>query len=453
MAYQAQERNMADKTDESDRRFMFVMGEFPNPCQTFILREMVCLYEKGVRFEVLAEKRATHPSIDPVIASLQQETYYLPRKAGIALGAFGYLLRHPLRTAKLLFWAMRFPHRTWFHRARFLGTLMSAITMAPRISKLNIARFHAHFAGFQTELAMCLSKLLGIPYGVTWHAYGIWKDKNILKEKLAGADIIITCTRYNAEHLKQLAPHRENSIYMVNHGIEVAALRPKPLKVQETPIVLAVGRLIPKKGFQHLLDAAALLKAEGMVFRVIIAGDGPERDYLMQRTKALKLERVVTFAGALPNHEIINLLTDAYVLVTPSVKDEHGDIDGIPNVLIEAMASERPVIGSDLSGIPEVVNEQTGRLVPAGSASDLALAIRSLLMDKALAKRCGKAGRSVVESSFDIDKNVDKQLEILQRAAEMSEVTAGGESAAGRTAFASGWFQKKRYATIERRDS
>ena len=415
MVYRSQERRNDGKGYEKRiQRFMFVMGDFPNPSQTFILREMACLREKGVDFSVVAEKRVPNSDLGPTIKSIQDDAYYLPSKTRIAFCAATFFVRHPLWTATLIAWAMRLPHRTLFHRARFLGTLMSAMAMAPRLSKLGVERLHAHFAGFQTELAMCLSNLLDIPYGVSWHAYGIWKDRNILEEKLSGADTIITCTKYNADHLRQLAPQRANDIHMVNHGIDVDKLQPEELKPQKTPLVLAVGRLIPKKGLKYLLHAAALLKAEGVTFRMTIVGDGPEKESLIQIANTLNLERSVTFTGALPNQEVLKLINDAYMLVAPSVRDEHGNIDGIPNVLIEAMALERPVIGSDLSGIPEVVTEYTGLLVPPGSVSDMALAIKRMLTDRQLALKCGKAGRAVVERTFNIEINVTKQLEILK---------------------------------------
>jgi colanic acid/amylovoran biosynthesis glycosyltransferase len=271
---------------------MFIMGDFPSPSQTFILREMECLHEKGARFKVLAERRVDHPGPGKIIASIQRGTHYLPSKARIASRSLFFFARYPIRAVGLLYWAMRFPHRTAFHRARFLGALMSAISMAPTLSRLEIERLHAHFAGFQTELAMCLSKLLDIPYGVSWHAYGIWKDRNILEHKLLDADVIITCTRYNAAHLRKLVPKRADDIHVVNHGIDVSKLHPVDLRRQKVPLVLAVGRLIPKKGFQYLLEAAAMMEAEGVSFQLIIAGDGPERNALEQKVEELNIQSI-----------------------------------------------------------------------------------------------------------------------------------------------------------------
>jgi hypothetical protein len=134
------------------------------------------------------------------------------------------------------------------------------------------------------------------------------------------------------------------------------------------------------------------------------------------------------------NHEVLTLLNDARVLVAPSVQDKNGDIDGIPNVLIEAMAMERAVIGSNISGIPEVVTDRTGILVSPGSASALARAIKRMLTNEEHAIKCGKAGRALVESSFDTRKNILKQLALLNETSpgQTKRLAAAGDDSDGR---------------------
>ena len=152
----------------------------------------------------------------------------------------------------------------------------------------------------------------------------------------------------------------------------------------------------------------------GVRFEVVVLGDGPERDALERRARGLALGPRVRFAGAVPNDRVWDVVGRAHGLVQPSVRCGDGDVDGIPNVILEAMASRRPVVGTRLSGIPEVVVDgRTGRLVEPGDPDALAHAMREVGDGRDAARAMGERGRALVEEMFDLDRNLEAQLAIL----------------------------------------
>ncbi len=251
---------MNPKTDPLAKT-LFILGDFPQPAQTFIQREMVEMKKRGATVNVMADTRVESSHLHPLLQEIEQCALFAdtPWK-WISRSLLKGVVRAP-RFARDLKWALSLPHRTRYNRARFVISLRTAMDLAPRIMEQGITYLHAHFAAYQTETAMCLSRLTGIPYGATWHAYGIWQDANLLKEKIAGALTILTCTEYNAFHLRELAGADADKIHLVRHGLDLSAIPVFPPETEpETPTLVAIGRLTPKKGFNHLIEAAALLR-------------------------------------------------------------------------------------------------------------------------------------------------------------------------------------------------
>jgi glycosyltransferase involved in cell wall biosynthesis len=414
-------RSTNSKTDPLAKT-LFVLGDFPQPTQTFIQREMVEMKKREISVHVMADTRVESSHLHPLLQEIEQGALF-------ADSPWKWISRSLLKGivtlpgfAGNLKWALGLPHRTRYNRARFVISLLTAMDLAPRIMEQGITYLHAHFAAYQTETAMCLSRLTGIPYGATWHAYGIWQDANLLKEKIAGARTIITCTEYNASHLRKLAGAGADKIHLVRHGLDLSSIPTiTPAAEPEIPTLLAIGRLTAKKGFNHLIEAAALLRDRSLRFKIDIAGDGPEQDRLQTQIHSLDLGDVVTLLGAISNDQVWDRLGSAVGLVAPSIRDKDGNIDGIPNVLLEAMAMSKPVIGTRLSGIPEVVREgETGLLVPPGDSTSLATAMEKLISDKESSTRFGQNGRALIEKDYDVRQNVDEQLALLSAAQQPS---------------------------------
>jgi glycosyltransferase involved in cell wall biosynthesis len=209
---------------------------------------------------------------------------------------------------------------------------------------------------------MSLSKLLGIPYGCTWHAYEIYR------------------------------------------------------------VILAVGRFVAKKGFAYLLDAAGILKREGRHFEVRFIGDGPDRAALESQVNRLGIRNEVRFLGVRPNAEVFDQIDAARVVAVPSVVTDEGDMDGLPNVVLEALGMSRPVVGSRVSAIPEVLVEgETGFLVAPGDANELAAKLGLLLDDPTLAARLGRQGRMRIVRDFDVKKNVRTVIDTITHNASAAQ--------------------------------
>ena len=400
---------LPDGAVESFREAAFVLGKFPTLSQTFIYREFEAMSELGLQVNVLSTRprQAEDTRTTRAIRAMQRDALYLEHNSPRVLASIASRSLSA-DTRKTLRWMMGFPHRTPAKRARAAAAVLVAAHFAPELARRGIRYVHGHFAGFQTELAMSLSHLLGIAYGCTWHAYGIYWDRNILQEKVAGARTVITCTKHNVDHLRRLCPAQASSIHLAYHGLDLDRIpEPPPIPENEPAIILAVGRIVATKGFPHLLEAASLLKKAGYHFELRLVGDGPDRRDLESMVHQLGLRDEVRFVGAQPNTEVFRHIGAARVIVVPSVVTSEGDMDGLPNVTLEAMSMGRPVVGSRVSGIPEVVIPgETGFLTEPGNAEELSEKLGLLLENATLAEELGQHGRRLIYEEFDVRQNV-----------------------------------------------
>jgi len=185
--------------------------------------------------------------------------------------------------------------------------------------------------------------------------------------------------------------------------------QPEPSASNGRPKILSVGRLSEKKGLVYLVRACRILKDQGYDFTCHIVGEGPQRSELHDLIGQLSLEDTVILRGTLPHEEVIENYRQATLFVLPCIKSKDGDMDGIPNVLAEAMAMQLPVVSTDISGIPELVDNQVnGLLVPSGDGDALATAMARLLDDPALREKLAQNGRQSIGDTFDVNRNVRK---------------------------------------------
>ncbi len=208
-------------------------------------------------------------------------------------------------------------------------------------------------------------------------------------------------------------------MHLVYHGLDLDSLpSPAPYPSEDgAPRFLAIGRLVPKKGFDSLVRAVRILADDGLDVHVTILGDGPERGRLEALVAELDVAGAVELPGSVDNQAVFAQVSRCRALVAPSVRDAEGNIDGIPNVILEAMSMARPIVGSDLSGIPEVVTTgETGVLVPPGDAAAVAAAMGEIAEDPDHAGAMGSRGRALVEERFDVARNMRRQLAILDQA-------------------------------------
>lgn len=394
----------------------FVMWGFPEPTQTFIHREYQEMRRQGLRVQILAgAKRDISIQPEDIQEICNKDTIYLGNPVvwflkGFLVGTFTSLPFY-----RVLFRMLKFKHKDFFHRLRGFAMTVASASIAHKVKASGTKHLQAHFGSYQTELAMALAWMINCTYGGTWHAVDIWKDANILPEKIRHSEVVFTCTKYNADHLIEVAKDSAEKVVLSYHGLDFSRL-PSAKELPPIPLekykgeIIAIGRLVPKKGFSYLISALAKLAREKFPVHLTIIGEGPLENELKAEVQEYNLGSLVTFTGSLKNTETLEHVNKAHLLVAPSIQDKDGNIDGIPNVTLEAMALGRPVIGTKLSGIPEVVNENTGALVECANDAQLAEAIKKLLSDRDNLIRLGKNAQEFVYNHFDVHKNIEVQL-------------------------------------------
>jgi glycosyltransferase involved in cell wall biosynthesis len=260
-------------------------------------------------------------------------------------------------------------------------------------------------------VALVIGRLLNMPYSATAHATDIYVNPVLLPEKIKEARFIATCTQYNKDHLTTaVGPEISRKVHRIYHGLDMSHYHPQHQPTAK-PLLISVGQLKEKKGFTYLLQACHLLKERGYDFECQIVGEGALRSELEAQIRQLHLENVVTLCGSLPHGAVIDKYKQAALFALPCVVQADGERDGIPNVILEALAMELPVVSTDHSGIPEVIEDgKNGLLVPTEQVVPLAEALASLLDDADLRQKLGSKGRETIMGSFSVESNVEKLL-------------------------------------------
>jgi glycosyltransferase involved in cell wall biosynthesis len=264
--------------------------------------------------------------------------------------------------------------------------------------------------------AFWIQKFFGISFSFTAHANDIFAPRDFeigLNKLVDAARVVGTETDYAKEFLQEHFPKRADRIHRIYNGLNLAEFRRADFSCAP-PTIIAVGRLIDKKGFADLIQACRLLVERGKSFRCQIFGEGPLEERLRRQIEELKLQNCVELPGPKPQHEIKKYLAAGTVFVLPSVIDPEGGMDNLPTVIMEAMATGLPVVSTGIGGIPEMVIEnETGFLVRAGDAVALADAIENVITDFSVAPRLGESGHKHARELFSIEKNVRSLLALI----------------------------------------
>ena len=385
----------------------YVVKRFPRLSETFILNEVLELERRGDPIEIFALSEPAEKVRHEALKRLETRVTYLPTNS--------FLKTWKLREGRYAEGTFReYPFKELFHGEEVPEAsvlFLKAAVLAALARARGVKHLHAHFGTAATTVAMLASRLTHIPYSFTAHAKDIYHeyvDTALLKEKIRGARFVITVSDYNRRYLAELAGENPmRKILRLYNGIDLNRFHPDPSIRREPDLILAVGRLVEKKGFQHLVQGCRFLQDWECPFRCLIVGDGPEEASLAQQISALGLKDRVILAGAQPQERLLETLKRATVLVLPCVVSSTGDQDGLPTVLLEALAVGLPAISTSLAGIPEIIEHgKTGLLVPPGDPMLLAKAIEDVLTNPTLRERLAWEGRAKAEEAFDIRKNV-----------------------------------------------
>ena len=345
----------------------YVLKRFPRLSQTFVLSELLELERRGVELVVLAGRDGGEELVHPAVAELRAPVHYVGPDLGTA-----------------------------------------AVTIAAAAREHGLTHLHAHFAGWAAKVADAAATTSGVTFSLTAHATDIYRadvDLVALAGLLTRAVAVVTVTDGNAELLTRTAPAAR--VVRVYNGVDVAAVPPGPPAADRDGTVLAVGRLVPKKGFDDLVRACAALRRTGTEVRVTLLGDGPERATLTGLAAELGVADLVHLAGAADAARVAAAMRRAAVLAVPCVITPDGDRDALPTVVIEAMAHGLPVVATDVNGLPEMVEDGvSGCVVPQRDPDAFAAATAALLADPARRDAYAVAARARADRLFDLRRNV-----------------------------------------------
>ena len=406
---------------------LFILKGYPRLSESFIAQEILELERRGLEIEIASLRRPTDRALHPIHRAIRAPVSYLPE----------YLHHEPLRTWRAWRRVRRWPsypqaRSAWLadlrrdrtrNRIRRFG---QAVVLAHELPRA-ITRLHAHFLHTPASVARYASLLTGLPWSCSAHAKDIWTTPEWEKrEKLASAEWLVTCTAHGQGHLAALAPAPDRVI-LAYHGLDFArfAAPPAPSNDPRVPsmrdgrdpsapvVILSVGRLVEKKGYDDLIEALAHLPRE-RAWRLVHVGSGPLDHALRRRAAALGLAGRIVWRGAQPQDEVLTQYRQADLFVLASRIARDGDRDGLPNVLMEAQSQGLPVVATRVSAIPElVVDGETGLLVGPGDRRALACALDSLISDPARRRALGQAGLHRVRQHFALQAGIDRLVERL----------------------------------------
>jgi glycosyltransferase involved in cell wall biosynthesis len=400
----------------------YLLKRFPRLSETFILHEILELERQGQDLRLFSIMNPCEGVVHADVCQVRAPVTYLPAGLGdvvpLLRAHLTLLRRDPQRYAGIVAYILQ--------RRRHSSTIKHFVRagwLALELEKTGVTHLHAHFAHGPASVAHFVKLLTGLPYSFTAHAKDIYTSPpDLLAVKIRAARFVVTCTGYNVEHLTELVGGQAAArIHRIYHGLDLRKFSPDGASPHGqdggAALILAVGRLVEKKGFPNLIEAVRLLTTRGYDVRLRIIGGGEMKDALRRQIGEAGLEDRVDLLGARPQEELIGLYREATLFALPSIVAESGDRDGIPNVLVEAMRLGLPVVSTTVSGIPElVVDGETGLLVPPRDAQALASALARLLDDAALRARLIAGASCHVANDFDLVANTTRLRTLLREA-------------------------------------
>jgi glycosyltransferase involved in cell wall biosynthesis len=415
----------------SDKQIGYLIRSYPRLSQTFILNEILALEQIGVSIQIFALTNPREEIVQRQVNQIQAPVYYLdesmqPRR-------FGNLLKENIEVARqhlkgyirsLFYVATNKRIDQGYTASNRWECFLQAVhfiylfTLDRQRNGKRIDHLHAHFAHDPTLIAYLVHQMTGIPYSFTAHARDLYQvHGDVLTDRIQQASAVVTCCGANLEYLKRIAPTQHAKFSLIYHGVNTRDFKPvssaEASSVPENPIILSVGRLVEKKGFQDLLQALLMVKERGQRFHCTIYGDGPLYRQLESWIEEHDMTVEITLKGNRTQEELITMFQTATLFVLTPAQTDDGDRDGIPNVLLEAMAVGLPVITTAVAGIPELVdNDQNGLLYRPHDVDGISSGILELLENVEKRRQFGSAASKKVREQFDIDQAA-RQLRTL----------------------------------------
>ncbi len=397
---------------------IYLCSEFPGISHTFVLREIEALEADGFRIATASVNKPQHlDKFSPAERKLAETTLVFKQtsrpKITRCVAALFFL--HPAKALRMARAAWRFGFRGGVKNPKkALGYFLEAALLVRFARRQGIDHVHVHFANPAATVALIASRFGTLHYSLSVHGPDVFHDvtPNLLAEKAREATFVRCISFFSKSQLCRLLPYADwGKITIVRCGIRPEAFPARPAPDHTVKQLLCVGRLTRNKGQHVLMEACALLRDRNRLFHLTMAGDGEDRPSLEQLVHRLGLVHHVTFTGALGQDAVKALYRETDLFVLPSFAE------GVPVVLMEAMAMEIPVISTRIAGIPELITSETdGLLVPPADARLLTEAILRLLDDPTLARRLGEQGRKKVLAQYHLDDNCRRLVSLFNSA-------------------------------------
>lgn len=425
----------------------YILKGYPRISETFITSEIYRLEQLGLKLRLAVIKPGDNAATDGIFNRINARPNYLPQTSSLSQTSLGHWLdlhlddfrpairsvckRQPrgfMRAAGVALAQSIRARRSFiaWPRKLYVKEFLQAVWISNLLlDDEDVRHIHAHFCHGATTVAWLASVITGLPFSFTAHAKDIYcaslNPAGLLRRKLRAARFVVTCTEANRKYLCEVEPTA--NVRCIYHGLnaEFTGLLANSIDtLDKTPKLraLGVGRLVPKKGFDVLVAACAILQRRGFNFETVIVGEhGEQETALRQQIAALSLQDHVRFTGPMDQARLYREYQHADVFCLPCRVLDNGDRDGLPNVIMEAMACGLPVITTPVSGIPEIIHDgHNGTLVPPDDADALANAIQRLSSDAMLARNLGRAGRMTVLEHFDGDKSAVQLAQLFDHA-------------------------------------
>jgi glycosyltransferase involved in cell wall biosynthesis len=405
-------------------KLAIIVSQFPCSDEVFILRELRALERRGFDLRIFSIKPASEAPLhadavpllpaarySPLVLSpdvLRRNLQLLAREPGLYLRILGTIVRETWRSRPFL--------------TRSLAVFPQAVRWGMELREQPVDRIHAHWATHPTTAGWVMSQIAKTPLSMTAHAHDIYLDQAMLAFKLRESVAVLTCTGQNLAFLKELAPDvPDGRVRLSYHGLDLEVYKPAAAP-PEIFRILSVGTLLPRKGFDTLLDACGILRRDGVAFECVVVGDGPMRGELEAQAARLGLGAAVTYMGKQSQENLPDVYKSSSVFVLAAVtgkpqaigaalKPSASDLVhfGIPNVILEAMACGLPVVTTRQAPLVEVMrgeasdgDSQNGVYIPERDAAALAAALAELARSPSRRAAIGARAVARIRAGFDI---------------------------------------------------
>jgi len=386
-----------------------ILKGYPRISESFISNEILLLEQQGIPIHIFSMRHPRESFSHESVKQIKARVDYLPQSILMALPQLLFYnlslaLKRPGPYLRAILVAFRRFLRT--HKSATIKHLLQAGYLVQKLLPgSQVIHLHAHFAHSPSSVAMFASQLSGIDFSFTGHAKDIYTSNPLqLKEKMAKARFVVTCTEYNRRHLSTLVGNGNVALYRMYHGIDLGLFtggdsRTNPVEPYH---LVTVARLVPKKGLPTVYRALKRLQQEGVDFQHTLIGDGDDLNEVLALIRDLGLSDSCKWVGTLAHEHVLDYYRRSDLFVLGCEQAANGDRDGIPNVFVESLAMGLPVVGTRLSAIPELIwDGKTGLLVQPGDDEEMARAMQRILTDTQLREQIISSGKKRVRQAFN----------------------------------------------------